>query len=239
MKKLALLASACALVTSVASAQSGSTTVLGTDNIYAAGGNLLAPLSGGSGTVPAGIAINAGTNRILTLTSAATGTWTCQVGGIMSGPDGGNCVNTITDINALNKISGYRATNTMTLVGVFLGASLPASAPVRLDYTTAGAENACSYSSFQLGQVFFIGDGRGGTNCTQQFFVPDAASRFYFGIADAFGFVGDPSAYDDNSGQVSVTYNFSPSTTTPEPSTVALLAAGLAAVAIASRRRRA
>ena len=60
-----------------------------------------------------------------------------------------------------------------------------------------------------IGQVFFIGDGLTGTGsgAIQTFAVPDAATRLFLGVADAFAFGSDlpggrdPGFFDDNSGQ--------------------------------------
>ena len=88
-----------------------------------------------------------------------------------------------------------------------------------------------------LGQQFFIGNGLNSANLQQVFFVPDGATRLFFGIADGSGFVGNPDFYADNFGSYRVDYRLS--NTVPEPSTIALSAFGLALLALSRRRRTA
>jgi hypothetical protein len=228
-----------AVVAAPARAQSGSTNVLSTANIFAAGGNApAAPAGGGAGTAPNLIALNAGTGRVLTL--GAGGSWNCFGGGPVSGPDGNGCAGGSTNINSTGSIAGIQtATQTMFLVGVFLDAGLPGAAPSRLIYSAADLTNP-SYGAPQLGQVFFLGDGLTGTGVgsTQAFGVPDAATRLFLGVADAFGFNGDPGFYNDNSGSVDVRYDIVASGVVPEPSSLALAAGGLLALAGWGARRR-
>ena len=98
-------------------------------------------------------------------------------------------------------VLGYEPGKTMFLTGVFLGDDLPGSTPDRLDFT-----NNTNFASLspQLGQTFYIGDGRmlDGTTL-QQFTAPEGATRLFLGFADALDF-GYPSSeagfYDDNYG---------------------------------------
>lgn len=92
-----------------------------------------------------------------------------------------------------------------------------------------------------LNQVFFIGDGRVGTDGTGQqqlFYAPDGATRLYLGIADSSGrsHPYSPGAYGDNSGEFFADVNMS---VVPEPSSVLLGLTGFAAVAVLARRRQA
>ena len=236
----ALVASTAALAAPAhAQTQTGSATVQGTANIFAALGNSpAAPGGGGAGTAPTLIALDAGTGRTLSF-STVTGTWSCGPGTV--GADGGGCAGGgYTDVGSAGSIAGIQSdTRNMFLVGVFLGGSLPAAAPSRLTYSAA-ALDAPSFGPLQLGQVFFIGDGQG-TGGAQAFAVPDAATQLFLGVADAFAFDGDPGFYDDNSGSVTARYEIAGSVAAvPEPSSLALAATGLAAVAGmgAWRRRR-
>ncbi|WP_309669847.1 PEP-CTERM sorting domain-containing protein [Gemmatimonas sp.] len=70
----------------------------------------------------------------------------------------------------------------------------------------------------------------------QLFYVPDGATRLYLGIADGGSFQGNPDFYSDNLG--TYTARFDISTTVPEPSSVVLIATGLAALFVVRRRRR-
>ena len=73
-------------------------------------------------------------------------------------------------------------------------------------------------------------------NVQQLFYVPDGATRLYLGIADGGSFQGNPDFYSDNLG--TYTARFDISTTVPEPSSVVLIATGLAALFVVRRRRR-
>ena len=75
----------------------------------------------------------------------------------------------------------------------------------------------------------------------QTFYVPTGATALYLGISDAGGYNGGPGYYGDNYGAFTVneaaTLSGPVSTVTPEPSSFALLATGVAGVLGAARRK--
>ena len=213
-------------------AQSGSAAVNTQMSVYLAGGNAYTtPTPNGGGLSPFEIILAAGTGRVLRVDASGTATF-CPGGtcGTPS-PDGPSIGGT--DLNSSGVISGILAPTSGFLAGVFLGPSLPGAAPARMDFNVLGTSFA-TLSGIQLGQTFFIGDGFGAGSVQQQFFVPDGATRLYLGIADGGGFVGNPDFYADNVGTYTARYSI---TAVPEPSTVALIATGLAALLFIRRRR--
>jgi hypothetical protein len=91
------------------------------------------------------------------------------------------------------------------LAGVFLpNAPVTAPAPFGLDLE-AGYE---SQRFAPLQQVFFIGDGVTSAGRIQRFRVPAGATRLYLGYVDAYGFVGPPGYYADNSGSLAARLGF-------------------------------
>lgn len=236
MKCRALVAIAAAFLSAAsthAAAQSGSAAVNTTMSTYLAGANTYTTtVFGGGGISPFLIALNPGVGRVLTVTATGTATFcpgaTCGT----PGPDGPSIGGT--NLNASGKISGIMAASSGFLAGVFLGASLPASAPASLNFTNLDFLSVAPL----LGQQFFIGDGMTSTNVAQQFFVPDGAQFLYLGIADGGSFVGDPGFYDDNVGTYTARYNISGAVSSvPEPSSIVLMFTGLAAVGIVRRKR--
>ena len=221
-----------AMSTASANAQSGSLSIDTRTNLFLAGGNA----GTGGGLTPTAVNLNAGTNRILTI-SSATGTAFFCTSTCLGTPEGGAIANT--DVSSSGAIAGIIAPSPASgfLAGLFLGPSLPAVAPTRLNFN--GGLDFATLSPL-AGQVFFIGNGLTSGSLTQQFFVPDGATRLYFGIADAFGFVGAPDAYSDNVGSYGFNYAVSAGAVSavPEPSTVALFAVGALATLLLHQRKR-
>lgn len=153
-----------------------------------------------------------------------------------NGAEGGTAF-PLTDINSLAGISGIRAPGSMFLVGVFLSNTEPTGiGPSRLDFTTGAGVNFASLAP-SLNQIFFIGNGLRNDNTTLQSFVaPTGATRLYMGFVDGMGFVGNPGAYADNTGFLSVGINQYGQT--PEPASMLLLLSGAAALCVARKFRK-
>jgi hypothetical protein len=125
-----------------------------------------------------------------------------------TGADGGDCAGGNTELTTAGKLSGIKHhQRTMFLVGVFVGAKLPAKAPAMLDFSDDAKGTKFAKLEPALGQVFFVGDGKPGEPAgdTHDFVIPKGATRLYLGYADGFSFQGTPGAYGDNKGGLSVT----------------------------------
>src|SRR5689334_13108147 len=109
--RFAAISLASASLAGAALAQNGSATVLGTADIFAAGGNS----PNGGGTTPNLINLNAGTGRTLTF-GAVAGDWGCA-SSLGFGPDGfGNCAGSSTNVSSAGSIAGIQtASRTMFL----------------------------------------------------------------------------------------------------------------------------
>lgn len=99
-----------------------------------------------------------------------------------------------------NGISDLRAPIN-ALVGVFLDDRQPSlsSAPSRLDFSTQASRDFSELRP-QLKQLFFIGDGRTTSGATQQFIVPNGATRLYLATWDFF-------EWNNNAGDRTVKVN--------------------------------
>lgn len=223
------------LAATPAGAQVGTAVVNTQWSVYLAGGNAYGYVPpGGGGIAPPAVAIDPGTGRVLTVNATGTSAF-CGAGVCVAGtPDGPAIAGT--NVLAAGAISGIVAPTSGFLAGVFLGSSLPGSAPSTLDFV-ALTTNFTTLAP-GLGQVFFIGDGANTGGTTQQFLVPDGATRLFFGIADASGFNGPPAFYDDNVGSYTAAYQIAGASVVPEPATVLLLGSGLLVLGVAGRRLR-
>jgi hypothetical protein len=147
------------------------------------------------------------------------------------GPDGNMTTLNDTDINSHMGISGLITPGSLPLLGVFLTDAEPEGAgPDRLDFYQLGTDFASINP--EIGQTFFIGDGWADAQTMQQFMVPQGATRFYLGLADASYFTGDPTAYHDNLGAFAADVRFN---IVPAPGSIALF--GLGAIAAFRRKR--
>lgn len=125
------------------------------------------------------------------------------------------------------------------LVGVFLSDAVPSSgAPAGLDFSPSGMGIDFLSITPQLGQIFYIGDGKTAGGEFQEFIAPVGATRLFLGIPDGFGFGGAPGAYDDNDGSYQIKIGVNQVPAIPEPETYALMLAGLLAIGALQRRRR-
>lgn len=84
------------------------------------------------------------------------------------------------------------------LAGVFLP-DAPVTSPPPFGLDLEGGYESERFAPL-LQQVFFIGDGVTSAGRIRRFRVPDGATRLYLGYADAYGLVGPPGYYVDNSG---------------------------------------
>jgi len=169
-------------------------------------------LPDGSGLAPAEFDLP--TNASVLTINGVTGTITLNSGGGYNDPDGvvvtggyGLSIPNASFASAYGGISGLKQPGAGALVGVFETSSAPvAPPPATLDFTTIG-NNFTSFAP-QLNQLFYIGDGLtgDGSGAVQQFIVPAGATRLYLGISDAPGFDGAPGAYNDNSGNYTVSF---------------------------------
>ncbi|GAB4406526.1 MAG: hypothetical protein OHK0052_27820 [Anaerolineales bacterium] len=107
----------------------------------------------------------------------------------------------IADIQPFGSISGYTGPSG-ALVGVFLDDAIPngETAPERINFTPEGQGVDFEQLAPQIGQVFFIGDGKNANGKVQIFIAPANATRLYIGLIDAPNFYGFSSCYADNTG---------------------------------------
>lgn len=113
-------------------------------------------------------------------------------------------------IDPLGGLSGYIGPRGV-LTGVFLDDQNPKdlAPPPTLDFSTGAIGQDFQQFSPLLRQVFYIGNGVDEQEPAefQRFVAPPGATRLYLGIADGFGFVGAPGAYEDNDASVEGGYH--------------------------------
>ncbi|MCW1925976.1 choice-of-anchor D domain-containing protein [Luteolibacter arcticus] len=132
----------------------------------------------------------------------------------LSGPDGAHTPGRSCNLNAVGGISGYvNGNNTPALVGVFLGAAQPSTAPAAIDFSASQTGENFTTLSPLLGQIFFIGDGLTSQGVAQQFTIPAGAEKLYFGYPDGHTgqlYHGPPLGWSDNSESISVRATIAP-----------------------------
>jgi hypothetical protein len=183
-----------------AACPAGLTVVSGQANIFGAGSDF-APAPGGEsgGVVPPSVELPGGSTAVTIPTiTGKVSPMSALVGYNGAGGDRKGS----TDITSYSGVSGIvDGRNGMFLVGVFLTDEPPStSAPKRLDFTKRERFRTLAPD---VGQTFFIGDGRGRT-----FRVPDGATRVFLGFADAYSdghfYQGHPGYYGNNGGHLCV-----------------------------------
>lgn len=180
-------------------------TIFGNSNIY--GADFSAPPA--EGFAPPSATFTASAGKVLTF-SEVTGSVRIDTGNDNGGnganpPDGGPYQAPV-NVASSGGISGFKASSSGALVGVFLaGNSAPATAPSALDFTVANATDFTEISP-QVGQVFFIGDGATSAGVSQKFNVPATATGLYLGLADGSTSGGAPGGYANNDGQFNATF---------------------------------
>jgi hypothetical protein len=199
-------------------------TVPGTANIFSAGlSTPVDPGGDGAGTLPILVPLSAG---VSSLQFSASGAVYLGVGFGASGPDGYAAPYAPMNINSYGGVSGYYGPG-FALTGVFLTDATPvAPAPSRIDFTGNNLMPNFTSLAPAIGQVFFIGDGlAAGSGIRQTFYVPGGATRLFLGMPDVPNATGDPGAYGDNGGSLSVVI-------LPEPTSTGLVVIGWVALLV-------
>jgi hypothetical protein len=205
MKQVSTVAASTTRSTNSASTEGASCAgdliaVSGQANIFGAGSDF-APAPGGEsgGVVPPGVQLPEDSSAVTIPTiRGKVSPMSALVDYSGAGGDGQGA----TDIASYGGISGIvDRRNGMFLVGVFLTDEPPStSAPKRLDFTNRERFRTLAPD---VGQTFFIGDGRGHT-----FRVPSGATRVFLGFADAYSdghfYQGHPGYYGNNGGHLCV-----------------------------------
>ncbi len=239
---MSIVAAGClAGLPAMANTVSGSTTVAGTANIFAAG--QFSPAAVGSdGSLPPFISLAAGASTVGF--SSVTGTVRLGTAGANPayGPDGLDYASAFYIGAPAIPVSDLKSNrNGPTLWGVFLDDSVPTGPhPASLDFSTTGLGIAFTSVSPALRQSFFIGDGLTGTGSgvQQTFLVPTGATRLFLGVLDGLAVNAAPgNAYFNNTGAFVVGYELTvPAAPVPEPESCLLMLAGLGLIGLKLRR---
>lgn len=188
-------------------------------------------------TLPPIFAVNAG-DIIRALDPALGGvSFFNGVGDPFYGPSGNGLSGS--SLTSLGGISGYIGPQG-ALTGVFLSDAIPsAGAPSTLDFSPLGLGIDFLSLAPEIGQIFYIGDGKTSLDVFQTFLAPTGATRLALGIPDGFGFNGPAGAYDDNDGsyRIRIGINEVP-TEVPEPANLVLLLLGLVGIGFGRKLRR-
>ena len=231
-----LLATTLAIASiSAAAAHAAVVTVNGMDDLYQAGGQ-----DGSGGLAPQAIDVSGLTSITFSVSTGATVTVNA---GTYNDADGVGSVQGENNTGA-EGISGISVPTAGFIAGVFEGAvQTPTPAALNFDTGMGNVPGTTSFASLspELQQAFFVGDGLTGdaSGATQTFYVPVGATTLYLGLTDACGYNGSPSCFGDNSGDFTVTTSGSASVSAaPEPSTWALMIAGVGLVGGALRYGR-
>jgi len=114
-------------------------------------------------------------------------------------PDGDPVV--FANIEPFGGISGYQGPGG-ALVGVFLDDAIPnGSPPETLNFNADGLGTDFERLQPQIGQVFFIGDGKMSAGKPQVFVASPNATRLFVGLIDGSFFSGPSTCYTDNAGE--------------------------------------
>ena len=162
--------------------------------------------SPGDGTAALVVPIHTPAHSMVQFPSV-TGTWGFT-GGLTQSADGRlvtpeiSCGGPHCEVLPSNGLSGIRdGRRFWFLAGIFVGKTLPATAPATLVFTR---RHDFRVIAPLLGQAFFIGDGQTDRGFVQQFRIPVGATRLLLGMPDVCSPPSTPSCYFDNSGTLTV-----------------------------------
>jgi hypothetical protein len=228
MKRFALVLGLAIAWLTLGAASAGvvaTTTLSGTDNIFAAGLSSILndpSVNGGEGTLPFDLAVTGG-EQLFATTSGAV--WCCDGNGGVS-PSTAHGYDT-------NPFNGYP--NFSVITNTVIGSTVP-------EYETT------SGGIFELLYIFTDSTGAPigklaalSNNGTSGFLTaPSNATNLYFGFADGFGFEGPSGAYGDNvndpaAGAPGILLTIS---SVPEPAAWALMFLGVFLIGAALRGRQ-